>query len=96
MPRTSDAAWTEKLHTRMACDRVRAALLWMSPLLAALFLAGAQDSRQHLALSRSAAFAWTTSPPNPLQGKKGIRVSMSQTAQQELASKTRGSRKNWP
>lgn len=76
--------------TRMASARARAALRWMAPLLA-LHVAGAQDSARHFALESVAGLRLhnVTAQPATLQGKNGIRVSMSEAAQRELANKTR-------
>jgi hypothetical protein len=61
----------------------------VSPLLA-LSLAGAQDSRRQFALESAAGLRLhnVSAEPATLQGKKGIRVRMSEAAQRQLASKT--------
>jgi hypothetical protein len=90
MSRTRAGARTEKLHTRIPGATVRGGLLCLSPLLM-FSLAVAQDSRRHFALESVAGLRLhnVTAQPATLQGRKGIRVSMSETAQRELASKTR-------
>lgn len=90
MSKTQPAAGTEKLHTRRASASVRASVLLMWPLLV-FSLAGAQDSRRHFALESAAGLRLhnVAAQPTTLQGKRGIRVSMSETAQRELAAKTR-------
>lgn len=69
---------------------MRTSLLWMSPFLV-FSLAGAQGSRRHVALDSVAGLRLhnVSAQPATLQGRKGIRVSLSEAAQRELASRTR-------
>lgn len=90
MSRTRGAAEPEKRPTRIAGAGVRGWLLWISPWLV-FSLAGAQDARRHLALESVVGLRLhnVTAQPAILQGRPGIRVSMSERAQRELAGKTR-------
>jgi hypothetical protein len=64
------------------------AFLWIS--LLSLSLPGAQESRRHFALETVAGLRLhnVAAVPATLQGKKGIRVTMSDAAQRELRNKT--------
>ena len=90
MSKTRAPAGTKKLTTRTAGARARAWLLWISPWLM-FSLVGAQDSRRHFALESVAGLRLhnVTAQPATLQGRRGIRVAMSERAQRELASRSR-------
>ena len=88
MPSTPHVGPTERPRTRMTYARVRAGLLWLAPLLALSSLIGAQDSQRRFALESAAGLRLqnVTAVPATLQGKKGIRVTMSEDAQRQLAN----------
>lgn len=90
MPGTRDAAAPQKLHSRMALARVYVLLLWM-PALVGLPVAAARESARHFALDSVAGLRLhnLSAQPATLHGKRGIRLSMSETARREMASKTR-------
>ena len=91
MPSTPHVVPTQRPRTRTTCARVRSGLLWLAPLLALSSLIGAQDSQRHFALESAAGLRLqnVTAAPATLQGKKGIRVTMSEDAQHRLANASR-------
>jgi hypothetical protein len=80
---------TVPTDTRLALT-VPQTLLWLLPLLALSPIVGAQSSAQHFRLESPAGLRLhnVTAEPATLHGKRGIRIRMSETAQQQLASKT--------
>ena len=72
----------------MTYNRVRAGLLWLTPLLALSSLIAAQGSQRRFALASAAGLRLQNVPAAPasLQGKKGIRVATSEDAQRQLAN----------
>lgn len=82
---------TEGARTRPTCPRIRAGLLRLAPLLALSTLLGAQDSQRHFALESAAGLRLhnVTAEPATLQGRKGIRVALSEAARRQVASASR-------
>jgi hypothetical protein len=75
----------------MTSPRIRAGLLRLAPLLALSSLLGAQDSQRRFALESAAGLRLhnVTAEPATLQGKRGIRVRMSEAAQRQFAKSSR-------
>ena len=89
MPTTPDLRCTETRRSRTVRAMARRGLLCLLPLLA-LSLAAAQDSPRHFALESIEGLRLhnVDARPATLQGRKGIRVAMSEAAQRDLASRT--------
>jgi hypothetical protein len=96
MRRTPHAVPTARARTRTTSHRIRAGLLRLAPLLALTSLLGAQEPQRRFALESATGLRLhnVTADPATLQGKKGIRVRMSEAAQRQFAEKRAEERAN--
>jgi hypothetical protein len=90
MSRTPATARYNTFRIRTARPHVRAALLSFTPLLAFSWVVVGQESSRRFALETAAGLRLhnVTAESATLQGKKGVRVRMSEAAVQRLASMT--------
>jgi hypothetical protein len=94
MRHTPHAVPTESARPQMTCLRIRAGLLRLAPLLALPALLGAQDSPRRFALESAAGLRLhnVTAEPATLQGRSGIRVTMTEAARRQFAEMPREER----
>ena len=90
MRSTPDAGPTGTARTPMTYARIRVGLLCLTPLLALSSVFGAQDAPRRFALESAAGLRLhnVTAEPATLQGKKAVRVAITEAARLQVQSGT--------